>query len=807
MDQHTCHILEFNKILNLVKLYCYSPLAVEYFQTNNFYFNLSILNTKLAEVNEFIDILQKNISFPLTNFSDIRPSLRKLQIEGSFLAAQEYLEIRHILMICRLIASLRDPLESVYPLTVDKILKLIDVTEIEDTITSKIDEEANIRDDASQELRSIRQKINDMKSKFQIKLQELLQRYTSSGILRESYITMRSGHYVFPVKVQNRTAISGIVYDQSESGSTIFIEPVEIVNFNNRILQLELDEKREIEHILLDVANHIRHRLLDIDSNLKILAYMDSLYARARFAIEFNAGIPKINDQGIVKLIDAKHPLLLLKQKPNLYEMVMNEKLLEKTENVVPLNIEFGKPNAYMAMITGPNTGGKTVALKTIGLLSLMTYLAIPIPASPDSDIGLFQDIFADIGDEQSIEKGLSTFSSHIRNLSKIIKRTNDKTMVLIDEIGNGTDPEEGSLLAMSILDDWLSKKTRGVVTTHYGALKVYAYQKEGMMNASMEFDHNTFLPTYRLLLNVPGNSFAIEIAKNLGIPGYIITNAQKRQNEQEAKLNDIIVDLQKKVSLYEDKLMELGMKESQLKDLIGEYETKTRHIKQYINQTKTQALEEANRIVEGARSVVEKVVTEIKESHAEKETIVQGREIIDQIRKEIKEDLHKEKEVKKSDKKPLDNPLVGDFVWVESLQSIGEITQMSHHGPKVQIRFGNIMVLTSREDLFPRPVKIENAAVPIPDAPLVAYVSSPHLGTQLDVRGYSCEQAVKKVDEFLSRICVSDINPVRVLHGLGNGVLKTSIRDFLKTYPVVSQFNPGDAESGGDGVTVIYLK
>ncbi|MBP7462471.1 MAG: endonuclease MutS2, partial [Candidatus Delongbacteria bacterium] len=806
MDQHTCTILEFNKILNLVKLYCYSPPAAEYFQKNNFYFNLSILNTKLSEVNEFIDILQKNISFPLSAFSDIRPSLRKLQIEGSFLSAQEYLEIRHVMIICRLIAARKDEMEAAYPLTVDKILKLIDVRDAETIISAKIDDEGTIRDDASQELRSIRQKMGDMKNKFQVKLQELLQRYTSSGILRESYITMRSGHYVFPVKVQNRTAISGIVYDQSESGSTIFIEPVEIVNFNNRILQLELDEKREIERILLDVANHLRLRLLDIDSNLKILAYIDSLHARARFAVEFNAGVPKVNDQGIVKLIDAKHPLLMLKQKPNLYEMVMDEKLIEKAETVVPLNIEFGKSNAYMVMITGPNTGGKTVALKTIGILALMTYLAIPIPASPDSDIGLFQDIFADVGDEQSIEKGLSTFSSHIRNLTKIVKRANDKTLVLIDEIGNGTDPEEGSLLAMAIMDDWLLKKTRGVITTHYGALKVYAYQKEGMINASMEFDRKNFQPTYRMLLNVPGNSFAVEIAKNLGIPGYIISNAQKRQNEQEAKLNDIIIDLQKKVSLYEDKLRELGMKESQLQEMIGEYEDKTRHIKQYINQAKTQALEEANRIVEGARSVVEKVVTEIKESHAEKDTIVQGREIIDQIRKEIKQDLHKEKETRQSDKKPLDNPQLGDFVWVESLQSVGEITQMSHHGPKVQIRFGNIMVLTSREDLFPMPDEMKNQAAPVPALPHMAYGTSPNLGTQVDVRGFSCEQAIKKVDEFLSRICVADINQVRVLHGLGNGILKTFIRDFLKTYPVVSHFSPGDAESGGDGVTIVYL-
>ncbi len=368
----------------------------------------------------------------------------------------------------------------------------------------------------------------------------------------------------------------------------------------------------------------------------------------------------------------------------------------------------------------------------------------------------------------------------------------------------------------MAILDELIARSVKGIITTHYSALKVYAHQKDGIINASMEFDRTVFKPTYRLLMNIPGNSFAIEIASNLGLPSLIIQNARLRQDEQELKLNQMIIDLERKVKLYEDKLIELGMKENQLHEIIDEYQSKTMNIKQIQQEVKTQALEEAQRIIETARSVVEKAVTEIKETQADKETIQQSRQAIDTIRNEIKKDLREERkqlEQQKPKQPPLTHIAIGDMVWVETMNSVGEIAGISHHGAKVQVRFGNIMVLTNRDELFATPPEEKEKNQPARPLDIggnsvnISWGVNMQFTNQLDIRGYSLEQAQKKVDEFLSRVCMTDFPEVKIIHGLGNGVLKSSIRDFLKTYPVVASFRSGDMESGGDGVTFVRLK
>ncbi len=812
MDKHTLQILELDKILDLISYYSFSDVTKEHIKNYNFYFNSSILKTKLSEIRELKNIINNDIIFPISNFSNIKLLIRKLNIEGSFLTAEEYYEIYNVLSICKKIKSSIEEYSADYPLIADIVSKIKPLSSIISFIEDTIDEEKNIKSSASEDLAKIRNKKEELKQKYNIKIQELLQKYQHIGILRDAYVTIRNGHYVFPIKLQHRTAVSGVIYDQSDSGNTLFIEPVELINFNNKIVQLEYQEKKEIEKILLEIGNKLREVLTEINSNFKILIYLDSIYAKARFAIDFNAKIPKISNTKKIKIIDAKHPLLLLlKEKPSLYSQIIKQDDIKPIEEVVPLSLEFGDDERKIVLISGPNAGGKTVALKTIGVLLLMTYLSIPITASADSEIPIFSDIFADIGDEQSIEAGLSTFSSHIKNVKKIIDNANEESLVLIDEIGSGTDPDEGSAIAIAILKYFLNKKITSVVTTHYGKLKVFALQHKGIMNASMEFNNKTLKPTFKLNPDVPGKSYAIEIAKNLGIKEEILKEAENNLGIDSIKLNEIILKLETKLKKYETKLMELGIKEEQLKELIGEYETKKDKLNKYYHKAKEEALIEANKIVKDAQSLVEKVITDIKVKEADKNTIKKGKELIKSFHHDIKKEINNIKK-DKNPRKLYKNPRPGDIVWIESIQSTGKIINISHHGPKVQVKVGNFKMLTNRDDIFELSEKDKNNKNFHQNINQKynqhSYIENDlALSTQLDVRGLNVDQAIKKVDEFLSKICVHDIEEVRIIHGLGNGILKSQIREFLATYPAVASFSAAPLEFGGDGVTVIRLK
>lgn len=658
-------------------------------------------------------------------------------------------------------------------------------------------------DRASPELRALRRKLSRLRENIHQKLEATLRSPEHQKAIQEQVITSRNNRYVIPIKQEARSSFRGVVQGQSTSGATFFVEPLEIVQMNNALHETAEAEQREIRRILLDLTDRVRDHLHELELSLDLLAEFDFLNAKARFSLALDAVEPKLNTRGVVKLIEARHPLLefhLQNERPSDAD---SDKSTDLPTRVVPTNIHIGKTFNTL-IITGPNTGGKTVVLKTVGLLTLMAQSGLHIPAEHGSQVAIFDEVFADIGDDQGIEQSLSTFSSHITKIAEMLRKIEhaEYSLVLLDEIGAGTDPSEGTALGMALLD-WLGERqVNTIVTTHYGALKAYAHTQQTMENASMEFDWTTLRPTYRLQIGIPGSSNALKIASQLGIPTEILDEAQTHLGNNTVAVEDLLVRLQQtqdeleteRTHLYH-KIQEAEVASQKHTQLLQTLETERHTLKQ-------QAESEARDIVTNARKTVEKLVADIRKQQASKNSIRNAFSQIESAKKSLKKEPPK-----KQSHPPKLKVNVGDKVRVKKLDRFGEVLAIKSRGKTpLQILVGNMQMQAAYHEIDSVHPKQEtsNLSTSVLD---IQYSKSNTISGELNIRGLLVKEALDVTDKYLDDAYLAGLPTVRILHGKGTGALRKAVHDELRENPRVTKYQFAPLSQGGEGVTVVTFK
>ncbi|MCD7980453.1 MAG: endonuclease MutS2, partial [Fusobacterium sp.] len=646
-------------------------------------------------------------------------------------------------------------------------------------INKAIDNNKEIKDDASLDLRDIRIHKKTLAMNIKRKFDELFNEPQFAKVFQEKIITERDGRSVVPVKADFKGQIKGIEHDRSSSGQTVFIEPLSIVALNNKNRELEIKEKEEIRKILLRITDYIRNNKDDIDKVGEAIITLDILNARAMYGIEKKCVVPNINNREILTLIEARHPFIPI-------------------SSVVPLTFEIGKDYNTL-LITGPNTGGKTVALKTAGLLTLMALSGIPIPAHEHSSIGFFTGVYADIGDEQSIEQSLSSFSAHLKNVQEILENVTKASLVLLDELGSGTDPTEGSAFAMAVIDYLKDKKCKSIITTHYSEVKAHGYNEEGIETASMEFNVETLSPTYRLLIGIPGESNALTIARRLGVSEEVINKAKSYISDDNKKIEKMISNIKEKA----DELDVMKKQVEFLKDASQRdkeaFEEKLRILEKEKNDILKEAYEKADRMMKEMQSKAAALVEKIQKEDNKKEDIKNVQKSLNMLRSALQSDksktvIEKPKVARKVDFK------VGERVFVNSLNQFANVLKINLSKETTQVQAGILKLEVSLDD-----VKV------VEEKKQKVYNSFSHKKTavrsEIDLRGKMVDEAVYELETYLDRAIMNSYNEVYVIHGKGTGALREGILNYLKKCPYVKEYRIGGHGEGGLGCTVVTLK
>ena len=803
--------LEYDKLKTLLKRYTVSELGnarVDKLAPSD---SLDTVRHQLKLCSEVKTFQQRLGEIPLAGLTDISQQLQQASKTGAILEPDEFLNIAKV---AQLPSTIKKKFKNPDCDEFSRLLSIVDALpvfdEIVESIWSRISSEGTVLDRASSELRSIRRKLIKIRENIHIKLEAILRSSDHQKSIQESVITFRNNRYVIPIKQDAKSFFSGVVQGQSTSGATYFMEPLSIVEMNNALHETVEAEHREIRKILLELTDQIRERIVDFECALELLAELDFLNAKARFSHELNAVEPKLNTNGIVNLSEARHPLLEFQTRANTQSQKQKTPELDKPKHkqptrVVPTDVRVGKDFKTL-VITGPNTGGKTVVLKTVGLLCLMAQSGLHIPAAQGSKLPIFHHIFADIGDDQNIEQSLSTFSSHITKIAEMLKAIEDSgfahSLVLLDEIGAGTDPTEGTALGMAILA-WLSEKNvRTIVTTHYGALKAYTHTQNNMENASMEFDWNTLQPTYRLKIGVPGSSNAIKIAEQLGLPPRILTDAENNLGNNNVAVEDLLIQLQQTQQ-------ELDTERKQLHEKIHLAETEYQKHKELIDtfeadqQTRLQNAEkEALEIITTARRTVDNVVSDIRHEQASKASIREAFSKIETAKKQLKPDPP----IKQQKKKKL-NVNVGDKVRIIQLNRFGEITEISKKSSTpLQVRVGSMQMQLSYNDIDSVVPKKEpqHLSTSVLD---IQHNKANSVKDELCIHGMLVKEGLDITDKYLDDAYLAGLLSVRILHGKGTGALRSAVHKVLDANPHVVNYQYAHPTEGGEGVTVVKFK
>lgn len=677
-----------------------------------------------------------------------------------------------------------------YPVVGNLINELSVFEYIEESINNAIISEEEISDNASPVLRSIRRKINMKNDSIRDKLNSIISSSNNKKYLQDSIVTIREGRYVVPVKQENRGNFPGLVHDQSSSGATLFVEPMAVVELNNELKELKIEEQHEIERILIELTNMVRERSNEIRNNQKILQRLDFIFAKGKIAVNMDGTKPILNDRGYINIKKGRHPLLDKKK-------------------VVPIDIYIGDDFRTL-VITGPNTGGKTVTLKTVGLLCLMAQSGLHIPADHNSEVGVFNKIFADIGDEQSIEQNLSTFSSHMTNIVEILKNVEEKNLVLFDELGAGTDPVEGAALAMSILDYLYNIKVRTIATTHYSQLKIYALTKEGVKNASMEFDVETLSPTYKLSIGIPGKSNAFEISKRLGLMDYIISHAQTLISKENVDFEDVLKTMDQDRKRIEENKLEterLKIEIERLKEELTDEKERTQEAKEKIIY---KAKEEARNILRNAKEESDLIVSNLRNisNEIERERNIKIQEAQDKLKSKLNE-TEKDLSIKLLDvksSKPPKNLKVGESVEILSLNQSGIVVSLPDDNGNLQVQVG-IMKINVPVSSLRRIKENDSQKRTAVMTKNILKFKTQDIKNEIDLRGETLDEALLDLDKYLDDVYISGLKEIYIIHGKGTGVLRSGISDLLKSHKHVKSYRLGKYGEGGSGVTVVELK
>ena len=821
MLDNTIKILEFDKLKEVLKRYAASNLGKSRIEALVPMTDSAEIKRKLNLCSEAKEICLIADGFPLAGLKDIRQLLRKASKIGAILEPEELLDIAGIARAARNVKNAMKKFKEQYPNIQRIVADLPILPELEAIIEETISPDAEILDSASPELRGIRKQIISTRETIHSKLESTIRSVQTHKFIQESVVTLRNDRYVIPVKQDFKDAIPGITQGQSASGATVFLEPAEIVEHNNNLHRLAAEELREIRRILRALTDDVRSFLPELETTLDILGEIDFLSAKAKLSIEFRCVEPLLNDRGYINLIQARHPLLELSLResqftiPNSEIPNPNSKFRNpnseiripkssplRPEEVIPTDIYIGDDFTTL-VITGPNTGGKTVALKTVGLLTLMAQSGLHIPAMDGSEIAVFKRVFADIGDEQSIEQNLSTFSSHITKIVDIVNRADANSFVLLDEIGAGTDPTEGTALGMAIIDYLHSTGARTIVTTHHGVLKAHAHSQPGMENASMEFDWRTLQPNYRLQIGVPGSSNAIKIAEHLGMPEHIREAAKDYLGTERVAIEELIASMEKQQRSLEYELKIAQDRRLSADKIRQEYDDLLQQLESERKQLRESAEREAYEIINNARKLIENTVAKIRKEQASKESIREAHAAVDRLREDFKKSRKKSSRVVQS---PLKTFQIGDKVRVKSLARFGEIVQLPDTRDMLQVRVGNMNVAVPIVDVQ-RTKPTYNSSKLSPSVLDLQYKKRGIISPSLNLRGDTVEEALDKLDKYLDDALLAGLEEVIIVHGKGTGTLKNAVVEFLRDYPHVANFRPGRLNEGGDGVTVVTLK
>ncbi|MFD1426356.1 endonuclease MutS2 [Kroppenstedtia sanguinis] len=738
---------------------------------------------RLQSTAEAMDLLRLKGSLSLEAVSDIHPALRRARI-GGLLTAMELLRVAGTAGAEKTVRSVLegvDPEEASLFLLRELSAQLRETRMLARRIRRAIDEDGVVNDDASSELSRIRRNIQQLQESIRTTLDEFLRHSSYQKMLQDPIITQRNDRYVIPVKQEYRGALRGIVHDQSASGQTLFIEPQAVVDQNNRLRELELAEEREVERILGELTGEVADQADDLEMNLTLLTQLDLILAKARLGNQMKGIVPGVNRDGYIRLKRARHPLIPI-------------------EEAVPNDVELGRE--YQAIvITGPNTGGKTVTLKTVGLLALMAQSGLPIPAEEESELPIFSGVYADIGDEQSIEQNLSTFSSHMTHIVDILDSIDANSLVLLDELGAGTDPTEGAALAISVLERVLEQGCRVVATTHYNELKLYAHARKGVTNASVEFDVESLSPTYRLQTGVPGRSNAFEISRRLGLPEEIIEAAKSQLSSEENRLEEMIGALSDDRRRAEKERAEAEALRKQAEGLLQDLKLKMESWDREKERIREAARREAKAVVSRAKREANEVLDQLHRWAQERPQELKEHRLIEA--KKRLDDAEPELPIHRSvNREPTRQIRVGDEVLVRTLGQKGQvIDQLGER--EFQVQVGIMKMKVDREQL-------EWKGSPTQESPTQGGTSyrrqSNTVRPELDLRGQMVEEAIPEIDKYLDDALLAGFDHVSLIHGKGTGALRTGVRKFLDQHSRVKSYRSGGQGEGGLGVTVVEL-
>ncbi len=777
--------LELDKVKAHLLRYATSDLGKEQLQKLSPSSSIDEIRTNLALVSEMKRLLESIGYPPLDSIPDIRMFLHRASIENFVLPSEELRKVFLLLDTSKKIYIFFGKVKQSYPLLYERVQSMYLNKILEYNINLAIDESGAVKDTATKELQTIRRQIADKESVLRSRLESLVKIVSEKEWLQEEIITSRDSRMVIPVKVEHKNKIPGFIHSSSASGATVFIEPTETLELNNEIRTLQFQEKREIERILRELTEQVQECRVPLLLNLEILGALDFIQAKTKYSIEVLGNEPIVKPAGNLKMINGRHPLLFQRHKYN---------------DIVPLTVEIGD-DIRTIIITGPNAGGKSVALKSIGLLVLLTQAGCHIPASGETEIPIFTDFFVDIGDEQSIENDLSSFSSHLKNLSQIIEKANDRSLILIDEIGSGTDPIEGSAISAAILERLTQIGCTTIATTHHGSLKVYAFETPNTENAAMEFNQDTLTPTYRFRYGVPGSSYAIEMAQRMALPETLIKRAKEYLGDKSLNLEQLISDLERHSQQLTKELQEVNQEKDRLEVLRVSYQVKIDALQKEIKQIKSQAVTEAQEIVNKAHSTVERVVKEIREQEAEKSSVRTAKQEIQIFSKEIEvlsEELEEPVLEEHSDFE------VGDTVRLKRTNTNGEVIEMIDKDTFLLL-LGDLKVKVKKKEI--QPAKKAKKATASRSAYDFDEKDRREVKTEIDLRGLFGDEAVDAIDKFIDEAIMSGLHRVDLVHGKGTGALRKRVTEYLKSDSRVKSSRLGEWNEGGAGVTVVELR
>ncbi|MDE5567697.1 MAG: Smr/MutS family protein [Muribaculaceae bacterium] len=775
--------------------------------------------TRLEETAEMLCILGSEIEFPIGNIHDMNSVLASIRVEGVHVSAQDFLRLRVSMETMSGIAgffktSCDNEGKSPYPRLNEIALRLITFPNLIREIDRVIDRWGNIKDNASPQLTAIRTSLASMSGSVNSLIRRVMSRAVKDGLIEaDTTPSVRDGRLVIPVSPMNKRKIPGIVHDESASGKTIFIEPSEVVEANNRIRELELDERREIMRILVDLTDRIRPHIEDIDKSFTTLGVFDFIHAKARFAITNGAAMPRIGKDCMTDWHDAFHP-------------VLRQSLARQNKELVKLDLRLDKENRIV-IISGPNAGGKSVALKTVGIVQYMAQCGLLPTMASHSTLGIFEDIFIDIGDDQSIEDDLSTYSSHLRHMKTILSRGGRKSMLLIDEFGAGTEPQIGGAIAQSLLKRFNDKGMWGIVTTHFQNLKLMAEDTPGLINGSMLYDRHLMRPLFKLSIGNPGSSFAIEIARKTGLPEDIIADAEQLIGSDYINADKYLLDINRDKRYWENKRASVKTKEKKLDELLARYEAEAATLRERRKEIIDEARKEAIRIIEGSNAAIERTIHDIRRAQADKEKTSEARKALADKRRQLGDDNNHrdtnallDKVERRSKKKhsvankPTENPTeetrpirVGDNVLLDGSGTVGTVTEIS--GKNATVIFGNLTT-TTKIDRLTRTIKKANSGA----GKAASFVSVAtredmrerqlNFRQDIDIRGMRVDEALQTVTYFIDDAVQFNGSRVRILHGTGTGALRQAVREYLESVRAVRSYHDEDVRFGGAGITVV---